>query len=167
MQRIPGLTWISSELTFEKLWPSRRYIVVGFPMMPGASKEMTPLGHHIIWSIQGGHRDFRLFFMYYLILLYFLRIPHFSSVTSLKSIRCLMFLPWHFLSISSGLPQSGVPLTFCMWDEEYSTSEAKAAIKSVSGKRSVVLKHKDAMAASIILRNFLHSNQFWIHYSRG
>jgi RNase H-fold protein (predicted Holliday junction resolvase) len=58
------------------------------------------------------------------------------------------------------MPQAGVALTFCMWDEEYSTSEAKAAIKSVSGKRNVVLKHKDAVAASIILKNFLNSYRF-------
>lgn len=58
------------------------------------------------------------------------------------------------------MPQVGVALTFCMWDEEYSTSEAKAAIKSVSGKRNVVLKHKDAVAASIILKNFLRSYRF-------
>lgn len=44
-----------------------------------------------------------------------------------------------------------------MWDEEYSTSDARIAIKAVSGKKSTVIKHKDAVAASVILKNFLRT----------
>lgn len=71
-----------------------------------------------------------------------------------------VFQAYSLPSFVLGMPQVGVALTFCMWDEEYSTSEAKAAIKSVSGKKNVVLKHKDAVAASIILKNFLNSYRF-------
>lgn len=55
------------------------------------------------------------------------------------------------------MPQEGAGLTFCMWDEEYSTSDARLAIKAMSGKKSMVIKHKDAVAASVILKNFLRA----------
>lgn len=55
------------------------------------------------------------------------------------------------------MPQDGAGLTFCMWDEEYSTSDARLAIKAVSGKKSTVIKHKDAVAASVILKDFLRA----------
>jgi RNase H-fold protein (predicted Holliday junction resolvase) len=55
------------------------------------------------------------------------------------------------------MPQDDTGLTFCMWDEEYSTSDARLAIKAVSGKKSTVIKHKDAVAASVILKSFLRT----------
>jgi RNase H-fold protein (predicted Holliday junction resolvase) len=47
------------------------------------------------------------------------------------------------------------PLTFCLWDETFSTARARQSIKSTSMKRRVMMKHKDAVAAAHILRNFL------------
>ena len=62
-----------------------------------------------------------------------------------------------FSVIFLGLPNEGVPLTFCMWDESYSTSDARRMIKTSSTKLSTVIKNKDAVAASVILKSFLRS----------
>ena len=62
-----------------------------------------------------------------------------------------------FFSFFLGLPNEGVPLTFCMWDESYSTSDARRMIKTSSTKLSAVIKNKDAVAASVILKSFLRS----------
>jgi RNase H-fold protein (predicted Holliday junction resolvase) len=58
------------------------------------------------------------------------------------------------------MPQGKRALNFCMWDEAYSTSEARHVIKAGSNKRSSFLKHKDSVAASLILKSFLkfHKN---------
>ena len=48
-------------------------------------------------------------------------------------------------------------LTFCLWDESFTTSQARRSIKSTSMKRKVMMKHKDAVAAGHILRSFLTS----------
>ena len=55
------------------------------------------------------------------------------------------------------MPKSGQAFTFCMWDESYSTSIARAMIKTQSVKKSTAIKYKDSVAASVILRSFLHS----------
>lgn len=49
-----------------------------------------------------------------------------------------------------------------MWDESYSTSDARVALKQSSYRRSIFLKHKDSVAASIILKTFLdhHEHDF-------
>ena len=64
---------------------------------------------------------------------------------------------YDFFPFFSGLPNEGVPLTFCMWDESYSTSDARRMIKTSSTKLSTVIKNKDAVAASVILKSFLRS----------
>mmetsp|Transcript_24081 Transcript_24081/g.23149 ORF Transcript_24081/g.23149 Transcript_24081/m.23149 type:complete len:207 (-) Transcript_24081:534-1154(-) len=86
------------------------FFVVGFPMMLGPSRALTPLAEHIIWCIQG-------------------------------------------------MPPGKRALNFCMWDEAYSTSEARHVIKSASSKRSTIMKHKDSVAASLILKSFLKYNK--------
>jgi putative holliday junction resolvase len=87
------------------------HFVVGFPLMKGTDRKLTPLCDHILWSLSN--------------------LPR---INELKSVECL---------------------TFCFWDEAYSTSEARRVIKSTSARRSVVLKHKDSVAAAIILQSFL------------
>ena len=68
------------------------------------------------------------------------------------------FFPFSpFFPFFLGLPNEGVPLTFCMWDESYSTSDARRMIKTSSTKLSTVIKNKDAVAASVILKSFLRS----------
>jgi putative holliday junction resolvase len=87
------------------------HFVVGFPLMKGAERKLTPLCDHILWSL-----------------------TNLPRVDELKSVGSL---------------------TFCFWDEAYSTSEARRVIKSTSARRSVVLKHKDSVAAAIILQSFI------------
>ena len=70
----------------------------------------------------------------------------------------------YFFPFFLGLPNEGVPLTFCMWDESYSTSDARRMIKTSSTKLSTVIKNKDAVAASVILKSFLRSfHNVWVY----
>lgn len=51
---------------------------------------------------------------------------------------------------------SGVIADICtFWDESFSTTNAKSIISQFSNKRSVRLKEKDSIAASLILESFL------------
>ena len=44
-----------------------------------------------------------------------------------------------------------------MWDESFSTSDARKIIKATSIRKSVTIKQKDAVAATVILKSFLHA----------
>ena len=45
------------------------------------------------------------------------------------------------------------------WDESFTTSEARALLKRSSGKRSVFLRNKDTLAASLILQRYLEETR--------
>lgn len=49
------------------------------------------------------------------------------------------------------------PMEFTLWDEYGSTMDSRRLVASTSNKRSVYLKKKDSMAASVILQRFLTS----------
>jgi RNase H-fold protein (predicted Holliday junction resolvase) len=46
-------------------------------------------------------------------------------------------------------------MPFTLWDEQYSTMEGRRLVASATSKRSVYLKRKDSIAASVILSKFL------------
>ncbi len=48
------------------------------------------------------------------------------------------------------------PALCTFWDERYSTIAAKSMAKAHSGRRSVVMKHKDTYAACVILQNMIN-----------
>lgn len=58
-------------------------------------------------------------------------------------------LPVHF----PGHPAQPLPCTF--WDERNSSVGARAMAKSISSRKAVAKKYKDAFAACLILRGFL------------
>jgi RNase H-fold protein (predicted Holliday junction resolvase) len=46
-------------------------------------------------------------------------------------------------------------MPFTLWDEQFSTMEARRFVAQSTSKRSIYLKHKDSMAAAVILQKFL------------
>jgi len=46
-------------------------------------------------------------------------------------------------------------MPFTLWDEQYSTMESRRLVAQSTDKRSVYLKHKDSVAAAVILQKFL------------
>lgn len=52
-----------------------------------------------------------------------------------------------------------IPPVCTFWDEYNTTSDAKAALAEMTGKRAVRMRQKDAIAASIILERFLEDRR--------
>lgn len=46
-------------------------------------------------------------------------------------------------------------MPFTLWDEQYSTMEARRLVGQSTNKRSLYLKHKDSVAAAVIMQKFL------------
>lgn len=54
-------------------------------------------------------------------------------------------------------PQNRKEMMFTLWNENSSSMEARRLSKTISNKNSVYKKHKDEMAAALILQSFLQS----------
>jgi RNase H-fold protein (predicted Holliday junction resolvase) len=46
-------------------------------------------------------------------------------------------------------------MPFTLWDEQFSTMEARRFVAQSTSKRNIYLKHKDSVAAAVILQKFL------------
>ena len=108
-----------------------RHFVVGFPLT--LDGDLSPLCHRIVWTLQ-----------------------HLPS-TDVDALSGKFDSGNSTGRGSSGeTSESGTDvLTFCLWDEAFTTAQARRAIKATSTKRRVLLKHKDSVAAGNILRSFL------------
>ncbi len=67
-------------------------------------------------------------------------------------IQCTLPQSTSLLSNIENIPS---PMPFTLWDEQYSTMEGRRLVAQTTSKRSVYLKRKDSMAASVIMQKFL------------
>ena len=66
-----------------------------------------------------------------------------------EQLKCYSYSSSHRIQTQTEM----IPST--LWDERYSTSEAREIISGMSSKKRVVKKYKDSLAASIILNSFI------------
>ena len=72
-------------------------------------------------------------------------------------VQAACYIPSPRTSVDSVARQEDM-MIFTLWDENSSTVEARRLSKALGAKNSTFHKHKDEMAAAVILRSFLEAN---------
>ena len=73
-------------------------------------------------------------------------------------VQAACYIPTPRTSVDSVVARQKDMMMFTLWDENSSTVEARRLSKALGAKNSTFHKHKDEMAAAVILRSFLEAN---------